>query len=83
MARLGKNQLNFLAGVAGRGRAVVVGDKIIRSLAERGMMEPLARPEGNGSFFVVTSAGLRAVADAMDSGVLPPITIEDFKRMVK
>ncbi|MER9912853.1 hypothetical protein NKJ71_19695 [Mesorhizobium sp. M0050] len=31
------------------------------------------------SFYVVTADGLRAVADALDSGALAPVTIEDFK----
>lgn len=77
MARLGKNQIEFLDRMAGRGRAVIVGDKLIRSLAARGMLRSL-NPE-RGSFFVLTSAALRAVADAMDSGALPPITLDDFK----
>lgn len=77
MARLGKNQLEFLSRMAGQGRAIVVGDKLIRSLAKAGCLKALGNK--NDSFFVVTAAGLRAVADALDSGALPPVTIDDFK----
>jgi hypothetical protein len=81
MARLGKNQIELLARMTGQGRAVVVGDKLIRSLAKAGCMSALSH---NGdSFYVVTSAGLRAVADALDAGSLPPVTIDDFKKAVR
>jgi hypothetical protein len=81
MARLGKNQLAFLARMTGQGRAVVVGDKLIRSLAKAGFMTALSH---NGdSFYVVTAAGLRAVADALDNGAIPPTTIDDFKKAAR
>lgn len=77
MARLGKNQLKFLAGMAGQSRAVIVGDKLLRSLGNAGVMKPVG--SDGDSFYVITAHGLRAVADALDSGALPPVTIEDFK----
>ena len=75
MARLGKNQLDFLAGLAGPRRAAIVGDKLLRSLAKSGYIKAL----GDDSFYVITPDGLRAVADALDSGALKPTTLEDFK----
>jgi len=78
MAKLGKNQINFLARMAGRGSALIVGDRLARSLTERGCLRSLS--EDGDSFYVVTSWGLRAVADAMDSGRLPEITINDFRK---
>lgn len=77
MARLGRKQLTFLANMAGTGFAVVVGDAFIRRLVAHGCLRPLG-PEGD-SFFVVTPAGLRAVADALDAGTIPAVTIDAFK----
>jgi len=78
MARLGKNQIEFLAGLAAPRRAAVSGDKLLRSLATRGLVKPLG---ANGdSFFVVTADGLRAVADALDSGAIKETTLDDFKQ---
>lgn len=76
MARLGKNQIKSLAGMC-LGRAVVVGDKIERSLVKAGCMEALGS-EGD-SFYVITANGLRAVADAMESGAIPPVTMDAFR----
>lgn len=75
--RIGKRQLDFLAIMAGTGNAVVVGDKLIRTLADRGCLRALSAK--GDSFYTITSAGLRAVADALDAGTLPAATIEDFK----
>ncbi|RWO22858.1 hypothetical protein [Mesorhizobium sp.] len=74
MARLGKNQLNFIAGMC-LGRACVVGDKLLRSLAKAGCLKAL----GSDSFYVITADGLRAVADAIDRGAIPPVTMDAFK----
>lgn len=81
MAPLGKNQLDFLMKMSGMGRAVIVGDKLIRSLCDRGLLVALST-EGD-SFFVLTPNGLRAIADAIDSGALKAPTIDDFKRGAK
>lgn len=78
---LGKHQLAFLAKMAGTGRAVIVGDKLIRSLAQRGLLRPLADgSKGDGSFYTITAHGLRAVADALDSGAIPLTTIDHFRK---
>lgn len=76
MARLGKNQLKFAAGMC-LGRASIVGDKLLRSLARAGCLQPLG--SDGDSFYVITAEGLRAVADALDSGAIPPVTMNDFK----
>lgn len=78
MARLGAKQLDFLAGMAGTQKAVIVGDKLIRSLQDRGLMVALGKERN--SFFTITPAGLRAVADALDSGALKALTFDDLKR---
>lgn len=78
---LGKHQLNFLAGMAGTGSAVIVGDKLVRSLAKRGLLRSLS--EKGSSFYTITPDGLRAVADALDSGALPMTTIDNFRNTAK
>jgi hypothetical protein len=72
--RLGRKQLGLLAGMAGVGSALVVPDKLSRSLCRRGLMEATGaavslegEPREPG-MLVVTPAGLRAVADAMEAG---------------
>jgi hypothetical protein len=81
MARLGKNQLEQLARFVGTGRAYVVGDKQLRRLRDLGMMRAVS--EERDSFFTITSAGLRAVADAMDDGRIPPLSVDDFRKAMK
>jgi hypothetical protein len=76
MARLGKNQIDFIAGMC-LGRACIVGDKLMRSLAKAGAMKALG--SDGDSFYVLTADGLRAVADAIDSGAIPPVTMDAFK----
>jgi hypothetical protein len=76
MGRLGKNQIDFLAGIC-LGRAYIVGDKMMRSLASNGCLQALGK-EGD-SFYVITADGLRAVADALDSGKLPAQSLDAFK----
>jgi hypothetical protein len=39
--------------------------------------------EERDSFFTITSAGLRAVADAMDDGRIPPLSVDDFRKAMK
>lgn len=69
MYRLGKRQIAKLAGMAGVGSALVVPDAISRSLASRGLMEGTGdKPGSEDAFAVVTAAGYRAVADAIDAG---------------
>lgn len=69
MTRLGKRQLDRLAGMAHVGAAMVAPDALCRSLAARGLMEPTGdQPGHEDTFYVVTAAGFRAVADAIDAG---------------
>lgn len=71
MAKLGKLQLARLAGMAGVGSALVVPDAISRSLAARGLMEGTGTtPKTADSFVVITAAGYRAIADAIDAGLI-------------
>jgi hypothetical protein len=67
MARLGPKQIELLLAVGVRS-AVVVGDRMTARLCELGMMQS----EPNGSFARITPAGLRALADAMEDGRIPP-----------
>lgn len=76
VSRLGKNQLDFIASMC-LGRACIVGDKLLRSLAKSGCLKALG--SDSDSFYVITADGLRAVADAMDRGTIPQVTIEAFK----
>ncbi len=67
--RLGRHQLDLLSKLAGVGRAPVVGDRLSDSLVRRGLL--LATDSENNALVVVTPAGYRAVADAIESGVIP------------
>lgn len=69
MAKLGKRQLDRLAMMAHVGSALVVPDEVSRSLAARGLMEPTGQtPKSADSFVVITAAGYRAIADAIEAG---------------
>jgi hypothetical protein len=68
MARLGKHQLELLAGLGRPFGLLVVGDAVARSLTKRGLLA--ARGKGGDSFFQITPAGLRELADAMERGDL-------------
>ena len=69
MARLGKNQIAKLASMAHVGCAQVVPDAMTRSLVAKGLMEPTGdKPGAEDGFIVMTAAGYRAVADAIDAG---------------
>lgn len=63
--RLGKHQLRLLRVLAG-GCFQIVPDKVSRSLIAKG----LAVAWSGDAFVGVTPAGLRALADAADSGQL-------------
>ena len=60
---LGARQIELLRGLANP-CALVVPDNISRSLVKRGLLAA----EPDGSFAHITPAGLRALADAADSG---------------
>jgi hypothetical protein len=66
MTRLGIRQVRRLAALSGIGLCQVVPDDVTRSLCLRGLMLGTA-PDGDG-MVVVTPAGLRALADALDAG---------------
>lgn len=71
MARLGKRQLQRLAGMTHVGFAQVVPDAVSRSLVKRGLMEPTGdQPGTRDAFVVVTADGYRALADAIDKGLV-------------
>lgn len=61
--RLGKNQLERLAALGSPSTAQIVGCKITRSLQKRGLLRA-----NNDAFFCITPAGLRVLADEMESG---------------
>lgn len=68
MKPLGKRQLEALMRLASPGVAIVVPDKVDRSLERRGYLKPLTgRSDG---FLRITPAGLRALADAFERGEL-------------
>lgn len=68
MARLGKNQLALLKVLANPNMFLIVESKESRSLAKRGLIR--SRTEDGNSFFQITPAGWRALADAVDAGIL-------------
>lgn len=63
--KLGPKQLEVLCGLARPTALVVMPDKITRSLERRGLLK--AEHE-DGSFAGITPAGLRHLADELESG---------------
>lgn len=88
--RLGKHQLNLLATMASPFSALIVKDRVAVSLAKRGLLAPhFAGKKGVGSgpaatnrdsFFGITPAGLRALADAYEAGQLEQFLDPKFQR---
>jgi hypothetical protein len=78
MKPLGKNQLAALKSL-GPNMACIVGGKEHFSLLKRGLVEALDQDGDSMFMFVITPDGLRALADAIDGGKLPRMTIDDFK----
>lgn len=71
MSRLGKKQLARLSGMAHVGVAQVVPDAVTNSLVSRGLMQPTGtKPGTEDAFIVITAAGFRAIADAIDAGTI-------------
>jgi hypothetical protein len=66
MRPLGSKQLALLRSLT-CGFTVVVADDLTRSLCNRGLMKE-ATP---GAFVSVTAEGFRAIADAIDRGLIP------------
>jgi hypothetical protein len=62
--RLGDKQIELLAALGCPTWSMICGDKMLRRLAALGLLRPL----GDDSFFCITPAGLRALADALDAG---------------
>ena len=61
--------------------ALVVADKVSRSLAKRGLLEPVGDPEAkDAGFFTITPAGLRVLADAMECGQIKQFLDPGFRR---
>jgi hypothetical protein len=67
--KLGKLQLERLMGLASPSMLMVVGDKVSASLVARGLLKPhyVDRPD---AWHRITPAGMRALADAYESGQL-------------
>lgn len=67
---LGKNQLERLLGLASPYSLLVVGgEPVIESLAKRGLLKPKSKANPK-SFMQITPAGMRALADAFEAGLL-------------
>ena len=79
---LGKHQLCLLASMASPFNLLIVKDKIAMSLVRRGLLEPRDFPkrDDDDAFFGITPAGLRAVADALQSGQLEQFYNPKFQR---
>ena len=78
MMHLGKRQLEMLAMVAGVQRAIVVPDTLTRSLCTKGAMVPGGTV--TDGFLVITPAGYRAIADALESGKLERPPVEQWNK---
>ncbi len=61
--------------------ALVVADKVSRSLARRGLLEPVGNPEAkDAGFFTITPTGLRMLADALERGKVEQFFDPRFRR---
>lgn len=65
---LGKRQLALLVTMAKPTRFFLIPCKVSRSLEARGLIAERLIPESRKPVLQITSKGLRALADAMDSG---------------
>lgn len=67
---LGKNQLERLLGLASPSMLLVVGDgRVVASLVKRGLLAPKKKSDPM-AWLQITPAGMRALADAMETGQL-------------
>lgn len=66
---IGKLQLERLMGLASPSMLMVVGDAVSKSLVRRGLLKPNF-PETPDAWHRITPSGLRALADAYESGKL-------------
>lgn len=83
--RLGKHQLCLLATTASPFNALIVKDGVAASLAKRALLAPhfagkKGVDSGDDSFFGITPAGLRALADAYEAGQLEQFLDPKFQR---
>ena len=79
MRPLGKHQLCLLATMASPFSLLIVGDRVSKSLVNRGLLEPhFARDDD--AFHGISPAGLRAVARAMERGELEQFLDPKFQR---
>jgi DNA-binding PadR family transcriptional regulator len=79
--RLGKNQLCLLATVASPFNLVIVSDPVVRGLSEKGLIAPhTLKQNGDGSFYGITPAGLRELADQFEAGNLEQFIDPRFER---
>ena len=85
MKRLGTHQLCLLATLASPFSALIVTDRVAASLVKRRLLSPhFAASKGVGSgrdsFFGITPAGLRVLADAYEGGALERFLDPKFQR---
>jgi hypothetical protein len=66
---LGKLQLERLMGLASPSSLMVVGDAVSKSLVARGLLRPYF-PDNPDAWHRITPSGLRALADAFETGRL-------------
>lgn len=76
MAALGKHQLEMLATMAGVHRAIVVPDKITRSLCRRGLM--IGGSDKSDGFLLLTPAAYRTIAEALESGAIVRRPVDEW-----
>ena len=65
---LGSRQRELLGKMGCPGRFLIVGDKVVESLARRGLLA--AQGKRGDSFYQITPAGLRALAEEWEAGRL-------------
>jgi hypothetical protein len=62
--RIGAQQLQRLITLSSVGCMLIVGDRLSKSLVKRGLLAD----DGKGNWCRITPAGLRALADEMETG---------------
>ena len=72
MTPIGKNQLRLLRQL-GPHLMLVVGDKLSASMVKRGLLQSAA--SDGDAFFHLSPNGLRALADAIDAGLVEPLQL--------
>lgn len=67
-ARLGKNQRSLLKVLGNVSALLIVGDNDSRALTTKGYVRPLG--QDGYSFYAITPAGLRRLADDLEAGII-------------